>query len=328
MERMARQHSEAKARRRFGVLALAFGVLVLGGAVLCAPAGAQTSAAQIDALLQQYNSPMAGMGQTFVDIGAANGVDPAFLVAISGAESTFGENLYSVVGDYATNNAWNWFYAAPWAASDFSSWEDGLNHVAAGIAGPLYYGAGLYSVAAIAPVYCPVGTQNWIDNVSAFMVALGGDPNDTRLNAGASESPAQIAPAQIAPVQLGPAQLDPVVPVTIAPARHRVGRPLTITFAVANIGGQTGSWSGVMLELDGPGVDPVYLAANESFELAPGATKSFSATVRLSAPGRWYGFVQALAPSGPQMIGNTPTFTFAVGAAAERVALQIEARHN
>jgi hypothetical protein len=83
-----------------------------------------------------------------------------------------------------------------------------------------------------------------------------------------------------------------------------------------------------MLELDCAGVDPIYLAANEAFELAPGATKSFSATVRLPAPGRWYGFVQALGADGPQMIGDTPTFTFAVGAAAERIALQIVARHS
>jgi hypothetical protein len=323
MERMARQHSEAKTRRRFGVLALTLAVFVLGGVVLCAPAGAQTSAAQIDTLLQQYGSPMAGMGQTFMDVGAANGVDPAFLVAISGAESTFGENLYSVVGDYATNNAWNWFYAAPWAASDFTSWQDGLDHVAAGIAGSLYHGSGLYSVAAIAPVYCPDGTQNWINNVSTFMVALGGDPNDTRINAGTS-----VPSAQIAPVLSGPAQLDPVLPVTITPARRRLGRSLTITFAVTNIGGQTGSWNGVLLELDCAGADTVYLAANEAFELAPGATKSFSATVRLTAPGRWYGFVQALGPDGPQMIGDTPTFTFAVGAAGERATLQIQARHS
>lgn len=323
MKRMGRHDSEANARCRFGALALTLAVFALGGAVLCAPAGAQTSAAQIDALLQQYGSPMAGMGQTFMNVGAANGVDPAFLVAVSGAESTFGENLYSVIGDYATNNAWNWFYAAPWTASDFSSWEDGLNHVAAGISGSLYYGSGLYSVAAIAPVYCPDGTQNWIDNVSAFMVALGGDPNDTRLNPGTS-----VPSAQIAPVLLGPAQLDPVLPVSIAPAERRFGRPLTVTFAVANIGGQTGSWNGVLLELDCAGADSVYLAANEPFELAPGATKSFSATVRLSAPGRWYGFVQALGPSGPQMIGDTPTFTFSVRVAGERTARQLQARHS
>ena len=284
------------------MLALALAVLVVGGAALCAPAGAQTSAAQIDSLLQQYGSPLTGMGQTFMDVGAASGVDPAFLVAIAGAESTFGENIYSVAGDFAVDNAWNWFYADPWAASDFSSWEVGLNQVAAGIAGPLYYGAGLYSVATIAPVYCPDGTQDWIDNVTTFMLALGADPNDTRLNR---------------VTYVAPAQLDPVLPVAIAPAARRPGRPISITFAVTNSGEQTGSWSGVMLQLYSLGCDPVNLAANESFELAPGATKSFSATVRLPAPGRWYGFVEALSPGGPQMIGDTPTFTFVVRAAGQ-----------
>ena len=65
---------------------MALAVLLVGGAALCAPADAQTSAAQIDTLLQQYGSPLAGMGQTFMDVGVANGVDPAFLVAIAATE--------------------------------------------------------------------------------------------------------------------------------------------------------------------------------------------------------------------------------------------------
>ena len=53
--------------------------------------------------------------------------------------------------------------------------------MAAGLGGDLYYGSGLYSVDAIAPKYCPDGTAEWVANVKAFMVALGGNPDDTRL---------------------------------------------------------------------------------------------------------------------------------------------------
>ena len=53
---------------------------------------------------------MAGSGATFVAEGAEHGVDPAFLVAVAGAESSFGLFLYSSDGDEATFNAFNWFY--------------------------------------------------------------------------------------------------------------------------------------------------------------------------------------------------------------------------
>ena len=44
---------------------------------------------------------MAGTGATFVAEGADHGVDPAFLVAVAGAESSFGLYLYSSGGDQA-----------------------------------------------------------------------------------------------------------------------------------------------------------------------------------------------------------------------------------
>jgi len=36
---------------------------------------------------------------------------------------------------------------------------DGCDHVAAGLAGTLYYGAGHYAVVDIAPVYCPTARR-------------------------------------------------------------------------------------------------------------------------------------------------------------------------
>ena len=157
-------------------------VVALAGLAGAAPARAASSldAATIDAFLAEQGSPMAGTGATFVAEGAEHGVDPAFLVAVAGAESSFGLYLYSSDGDQATYNAFNWFYAPTWPGADFASWDEAIAALAAGIAGHLYYGSGLYSVDAIGPRYCPDGTADWLANVTLFMERLGGDPLDTR----------------------------------------------------------------------------------------------------------------------------------------------------
>ena len=151
--------------------------------VVAPAASAAPDAAQLDAFLEQHDSPMAGSGATFIAEGQLYGVDPVFLVAISGAETSFGQLLYSQNGDQCTYNAFNWFYGPTWPTSDFTSWGEGIARVAAGLGGPLYHGAGLYSVDAIAPKYCPDGTEQWVTNVKAFMTALGGNPDDTRVAA-------------------------------------------------------------------------------------------------------------------------------------------------
>ena len=99
-----------------------------------APAAAAPGAAQIDDFLAQHASPMTGTGATFVAEGREHGVDPAFLVAISGAETSFGRFLYSEGGDQCTYNAFNWFYGATWPHSDFSSWDEAIARVAQGLA--------------------------------------------------------------------------------------------------------------------------------------------------------------------------------------------------
>ena len=163
---------------RFGVLVLA--LIALAGAVVAPSARATATPQQIDAFLTAQGSPLAGEGATFCAVGQRYGVDPAFLVAISGAESSFGQYLFSSGSQTASYNAFNWFYAPTRIASSFSSWDQAITTVAQGISGPLYYGAGHYSVSAIAPIYCPQGTQSWITNVTTFMTTLGANPNNTR----------------------------------------------------------------------------------------------------------------------------------------------------
>src|SRR5690348_14565124 len=75
------------------------------------------SPADITALPQQIDSfltdkrtptkPLAGMGEDFVSLGSQYGVDPRLIVAISGAESSFGAHVCT------QSNAWNWFWEGP-----------------------------------------------------------------------------------------------------------------------------------------------------------------------------------------------------------------------
>jgi len=153
------------------VLVLLLAAALAGALTLAPAASAAPDAAQLDAFLAQQGSPMVGTGATFIAEGEMYGVDPVFLVAISGAETSFGKLLYSENGDQCTYNAFNWFYGPTWPESDFASWDAAIARVAEGLGGPAYHGAGLYSVDAIAPKYCPDGTAQWIVNVKAFMTS-------------------------------------------------------------------------------------------------------------------------------------------------------------
>ena len=50
-----------------------------------------TPAQTLDAFLRKRGSPLAGQGATFVSAGKRYGVDPYLMVAIAGAESSFGK---------------------------------------------------------------------------------------------------------------------------------------------------------------------------------------------------------------------------------------------
>jgi hypothetical protein len=136
----------------------------------------------LDAFLAAHGSPMAGEGAAFVASGAAWGVDPRLLVAISGAESSFGQITCS------DHNAWGW--GCPNNPYGFASWAEGIDAVAKGLR-TNYLADGLTSVAAIQTRYAPSGAANdptglnnhWVVNVSGFLTALGGDPEDVDLNA-------------------------------------------------------------------------------------------------------------------------------------------------
>lgn len=127
--------------------------------------------AQIDAFLSSEGSPMAGQAGAFVASGRAHGIDPRYLVALTGAESSFGKYLFRPYNPFG------------WGSSDFSSWADAIETVAGGLEKG-YTTQGLTDVFSIAAKYAPVGAANDPKgtngeepvNVAKVLRRLGGDP--------------------------------------------------------------------------------------------------------------------------------------------------------
>ena len=277
-------------------------VALFAGAALAAapPAAASPSAAQIDAFLAQHSSPMTGEGAAFVEAGRQNGVDPAFLVAIAGAESSFGRFLYSQGGDQCTYNAFNWFFGPTWPQSDFSSWSDGIGRVAQGLGGSLYYGSGLYSVLAIAPRYCPDGTANWVANVTSFMIQLGGNPTDTRLSA-------TYGPASSDPALLG---LDGDVHLLGGP--FEVGREITARFTLTNVGDRPVALDGIQLMAVDPRGSRSGVVSDQPVTLLPGQPLEVTAVWPLDTVGMWSGWIEVVQAGQVNVVGEKTAFTYRV----------------
>lgn len=133
-------------------------------------------AAALDGYLATKGSPMTGLGAVFVSEARAVGFDPRFIVAISGAETSFGTYGPSQL----IQNA---FGMGPGIA--YASWADAIRAVARNLAGHLYVGEGRHTIAAIQQRWAPHGANNdptglnsnWTRNVSTYYAELGGDPN-------------------------------------------------------------------------------------------------------------------------------------------------------
>lgn len=288
-------------------LAAALAVLLaaaLAGALTFAPAAAAApDAATIDTFLVQHDSPMAGTGAVFVAEGQLFGVDPAFLVAIAGAETSFGKQLYSKDGDQCTFNAFNWFYGPTWPTSDFSSWDQAIARVAEGLGGSLYYGSGLVSVDAIAPKYCPDGTEQWVANVKAFMLQLGGNPDDTRL-AAAAPAPSPAPPSS----EPGLVALDGSV--KLDHGDREVGQRIYAWFTLSNSGGQPIRLDGIRLAIRGPGRAVRDMVSDEPLTLAAGQSVEVSSHWPLDLAGRWHGWIEVTQGGKPSLVGEEQAFGF------------------
>jgi hypothetical protein len=129
------------------------------------------TAQQIDLYLRQRKSPLAGFGSKFIQVGQKYGIDPLLLVAISGAESSFGKEVKG-----GTFNPFGWGPHRP-----MGSWDNAIETVGRGLRKG-YYDEGRDTPAEIAGKWAPIGAgndptnlnSNWTKNVSKFLDELGG----------------------------------------------------------------------------------------------------------------------------------------------------------
>jgi hypothetical protein len=133
-------------------------------------------ATALDGYLATKGSPMTGLGAVFVNEARATGFDPRFIVAISGAETSFGTYGPSQLIQ-------NPFGMGP--GISYASWADAIRAACQNLAGAYYVGEGRYTIAAIQQRWAPHGAtndptglnSNWTRNVSTYYAELGGDPS-------------------------------------------------------------------------------------------------------------------------------------------------------
>lgn len=131
-------------------------------------------AKQLQTYLESKNSPLAPHAKAIVYWGKFYGIDPRFVVAVSGGESAFGRKLCQRGGAF---NAWG--MGPCW---DFKSWPHGIKSTSYNL-GENYRNR--KTIPNIREKWAPSGVANdptnlnshWVKNVSHYYRELGGDPN-------------------------------------------------------------------------------------------------------------------------------------------------------
>ena len=170
---------------------------------------------RLDGYLASKASPLTGLGAVFVTESRAVGLDPRFLVAISGAETSF--------GTYGPSQAiHNPFGMGPGIV--YPSWSDAIAAAARNLGGPIYLGDGRVTIGAIQQRWAPNGASNdptdlnsnWGRNISTYYTQIGGDPLAPVFTGSATGvSPSLAAPggAQQMSIVTGPDGLPFALPV-------------------------------------------------------------------------------------------------------------------
>lgn len=127
--------------------------------------GAPTiDAARIDQVLRSYNSPAAGTGAIWIEMGQKYGLDPAYAVAFFIQESTAGThpNWAGLKPDGTTTHNIGNIICAGYQTCyqghrDYPSWAAGIEDWNRLITREYVEGRGIATLEEILPIYCPVG---------------------------------------------------------------------------------------------------------------------------------------------------------------------------
>ncbi len=111
--------------------------------------------------LESYNSPLAPLALVFVETADTYNLDWRLLAAISGVESTFGQQIPS--GSY---NGWGWGVYGN-NATYFSSWKDGIQIISRGLRENYMDKWGATNVYEIGRMYA--ASSAWASHVEYFM---------------------------------------------------------------------------------------------------------------------------------------------------------------
>jgi hypothetical protein len=118
------------------------------------------SANFINKVLETYDSPAWGLGQTFYDLGVEYNIDPAFALAFFRHESHFGTRGMATVTRSIGNIRCLQNYPCYKGYALFPSWEEGLRAWYILISGPLYVEGGLKTLPEIIHRYAPAADSN------------------------------------------------------------------------------------------------------------------------------------------------------------------------
>jgi hypothetical protein len=129
------------------------------------------SVAQIEAVLQQYGSPAAGLGQHLYDLGVQYGIDPAYALAFFVHESGCGtkgvaRSTHSL-GNIRWTEGWDNFEGY----RQYPTWEAGMEDWYKLVTDLYINQWGLRTVDAIIPVYAPSGDGN---NPAGYIASVEG----------------------------------------------------------------------------------------------------------------------------------------------------------
>lgn len=141
---------------------------------------------RIKTYLEGKASPLVLSAETLRTEGRRYGVDPRLVIAISGAETSFGKTTCTQF------NAWNWFWcragrnptcteADRCKESPYASWDAGIRNVTKYMKQSYFEQFGATTIPEIGKIYCGDNSscEDWVPNVRRFYATeLDGDEND------------------------------------------------------------------------------------------------------------------------------------------------------